>query len=594
MSERDQRAAPTDAPRAVDDTHLVEALAHGRRDLICAPDRQRAECDPALAASITEATEGSRELSVALRRAVPVGEVDDLVLAALARAETPTPSRRSLRIGAALGIAALAGSATVSLALDGGATLEGSTRVLRAGLTVGGALEHAVLALPGRENTASVILVAALFVIVLALRLIDRGRLFRIGGALAPFVLAATLGAGTAHAYDLEGGCGGTPVRVSIDRAPRSVALRQALASGGLGLAYVLPDDPLVSLHVGRAPLTQVLDALLGDGPVRVRCTGSLVAIEPAGTGGWRGGAAAVPPPSPPAAPSAWLAMPASAGSTASPLRDVMTFGGDAMVAAFDEVRDVVTMGGDARIDGRAYGNVVTMGGDADISGLVVGDVLTMGGDIRVAPEGTVRGRLNAMGGEVRDGRTSRGSTAPPNLAIPFVGSPAPAMPAALADCDTSGIADLLGSGARHALLFLFGLIFMALAPTRLRAITHALVDRPARSTVAGVLGLIAVPLLVIALSITIIGIPAAAVVAALGVVSIGAGLVASAMVIGAAIPSRRLSGRPVAQLAVGMLLLFLVAQLPWIGGLAWFIALLAGLGAIALTRAGGRPAAAA
>lgn len=580
MSERPKRPEA----QAEHDARVVEALAHGRSDLVSELDHERAEREAALSDAIAESRDGSRELGVALRRAVPLpDDVDALVASALARSETPAPSRRSLRAGALFGTLALAASASASILLDGGATLERVLGTLRAGMTLGGAIERAILAVPGQENTVSIVLCVALCLVALGLRITSRGTIARAGGALVPFVLAATLGAGTAHAYDLEGGCGSTPVRVAIDHAPRSVALRHALASGGLGLAYSLPDDPIVSLHVGRAPLTHVLDALLGRSLARVRCAAGIVAIEPASPapGAFPTGHVA------PRAP--WLASPALApGADTGALRDVLTFGGDALVAAVDSVRDVVTMGGDARIEGRAYGNVVTMGGDADISGLVVGDVLTMGGDIRVAPEGRVHGRLSAMGGDVRDERRDTRAAMMP-MAPPILAMPAAPFAMPVPEGAAPEVADFLGSAARHALVFLLGLAFLALAPGRLRVVSHALVDRPVRATFAGMLTAVGVPLLVLALCITLIGIPAAAVVAMLGIVALGAGLVASAMVVGAALPSRRLSGRPVAQLAAGVLLLFVVSRLPWVGGLAWLLALLAGLGAIALTRAGAR-----
>lgn len=559
-----------------DDDALVELLAHGRRDLASETDRTRADDDEVLLDAVARSKDESRELSVALRRAVPSADVDDLVAAAMRHADAPTPSRRSLRIGAALGTLALTGSLALSLVLDGTATIERAQRLLRATLTLGGAAERAVAMLPGQGNTLSIAAAAALFVLAVLFRLVDRGRLLRAGGAIAPFVLAATLGVGTAHAYEIEGACGTTPVRVSVDRAPRSVALRQALASGGLGLAYALPDDPPVSVHVGRAPLSHVLGALLGGAPVRVRCTGSIVAVEPMT---WTTPA----PVPPPVIGGTWRLS--STTATPSPvLRDVLTFGGDALVAAIDDVRDVVTMGGDAHVAGRAYGDVVTMGGDAEISGLVVGDVFTMGGNIHVAREGSVHGRLDAMGGEVVDERMGGGMAAPPPLAL--MGGPTP-----MAGCAPTphGVADFLGSGARHALLFLFGLLFLGLAPKRLRAISNVLVDRPGRATFAGALGAVGLPILCVALIITLVGIPVAAVVAFLGVIAGLAGLVAASMVIGAAIPWRRLSGRPVAQLAVGTVVLFLVSQVPWVGGVAWLLALVAGLGAFVLTRAGGR-----
>nr|MDQ3035878.1 hypothetical protein [Myxococcota bacterium] len=277
-------------------------------------------------------------------------------------------------------------------------------------------------------------------------------------------------------------------------------------------------------------------------------------------------------------------------------LRDVVTFGGDAHVRSGQQVRDVVTLGGDARIDGEAFGNVLTLGGDVDVQGVVAGDVVSMGGDIDVAPGGRVRGRIDAMGGDisVADAGGEHGSV---QIAVSSEGARAASVERSRDDDDDERdggahhwLGETLDAAMRHALLFLLGLLFMGVAPARLRMLQGTIVKLPLRTLGAGFLGVIAGLLLTIVLVITILGIPAAIVLVLALFLGGYLGLATMASVIGAALPLPALANRPVLQLGVGVLILFVVSRVPVIGGLLIFGATIGGLGAVILTRLGQKP----
>ena len=94
-----------------------------------------------------------------------------------------------------------------------------------------------------------------------------------------------------------------------------------------------------------------------------------------------------------------------------------------------------------------------------------------------------------------------------------------------------------------------------------------------------------------VALVVSLIGIPIALVLAIVAPVVTAAALASVVPVIGAMLPTRQLEGRPVARLAAGAFALFVLTRIPVIGGLALGLALLAGLGALVLTRFGVREA---
>ena len=274
-------------------------------------------------------------------------------------------------------------------------------------------------------------------------------------------------------------------------------------------------------------------------------------------------------PPSPPPAPA----------TPPADLSDRTTFGADVRVAAGEQVRSVATMGGDALIEGEVFENVVTMGGDVRVrpGGVIRGDVLTMGGDVEVAEGASVEGRMLTMGGEVE-------SAAGAQLSHPPIRTPRPAA------FDGRGLVRrALGSAAKHGLLFLLGLVLLGAMRERHANLARAIVKAPVRSGFVGLLGMLGALILTVVLLITVIGIPGAIIVAVGGFLGVYVGIAVMASVIGAALPIPALQDRPVAQLGVGILLLYLVSLVPGLSGIVAFVLAALGFGAVLLTRFGGR-----
>ncbi len=555
----------------------VEALAHGRPELVDAPGRAHVARCADCAAAVEEARLLSEGAAEALRAATPLADdLDTLIAGAMAKAapaaEVPHPSRRALVWAALAGLVA-----TVGLGLASLPSMASVVAVVKDSFAVLGALDRVVdVAVPGGWTLVTFAGFLLLLLLAAPLRALVRGtsRAPGAGGVttlLFPFVLLLSVLAAApgARALELEGQWPDEEraVTVSVDHEPASVALRAAAESVGLGLAATLPEDPEVTLHVRDASLKDVVEAVLGDAPVVARRTPTMLVIRPVEE------PAAAPAPANGAAPPAPPAPPEPPAPAPGPAADRVTFGEDVVVRAGERVGDVVTMGGDVVVEGEVMGDVVSMGGDVELreGGVVHGELVTMGGEVTVDEGARLHGGNVGMNVPRFRGR---------------IGD---------RDYDDEGhggggaVGDWLrkavGSAARHALLFLLGVLLLALAPERLGALRVVIARSPVRACASGLLGFVGAVVLTVVLVITILGIPAAIIVALGAFAAVYVGLVAVASVVGAALPVTALRDRPILQLAAGIFVLYLASLVPVIGALAVLFASALGFGAVLLTR---------
>jgi hypothetical protein len=569
----------------------------------------------------------------------PVGCVAEVGAEPRAGVARPTPR--------ALWRSALAAAAVAvgSVALDRGLGLsEAWPRVAtvvalgRELLSTARAVDRLVVELvPGGWGGAALALVLALIALLLPLGALLRGGVRPLSGLIGRggvgtnafgVLLAAAafaLYGSNAHALDFTGEWPEAErVTLHLDGVRASEALRRAAEAAGLGYVGALPADPEVSVHVDGVPLRAVVTAVLGtDAPLTATRADGMLVLRPKSAPGTLplGTPVAGPrahgpePAAPPSASPVDVApgpLPADAAPPAAPTappgppargHDRITLGGDVHVRPGERVGNVVTFGGDALIEGVVDGDVVTLGGDVDVraGGVVRGELVLLGGELRladgaVAPRASLSlgdGGLTArvrdgVGERLRDGAGDRGPRARRERGWlprgPF-GLTSRARRAA------ERVSDALSSAARHALLFLFGLLLVALAPARLERVQRAVARAPLQSAAVGLLSVAVALLAIAALVITVVGIPAAAIVGLGSALALYAGLVAVAAAIGRLLPVPALRDRPIAQLGSGVLMLWLVGLVPVVGGLlSWAVALL-GLGAVVFTRGGEREA---
>ncbi len=109
----------------------------------------------------------------------------------------------------------------------------------------------------------------------------------------------------------------------------------------------------------------------------------------------------------------------------------------------------------------------------------------------------------------------------------------------------------------------------------------------PVKSLLAGLLGLLAQPFLSILLIVTVIGIPLV-LVQVLGVLVAGVfGFTALAWWLGRQLPLQVSRGAAVLQLALGLAIIFLLTQIPFLGWLVWTAVVMVTFGAVVRTRFG-------
>lgn len=242
---------------------------------------------------------------------------------------------------------------------------------------------------------------------------------------------------------------------------------------------------------------------------------------------------------------------------------------GPVLVDRGDTSGDVVVLNGDVLVRGTVDGDLVVVNGEVTLRGKVTGNVVALADKVIVGGRGRIDGDLR-YGDKKPEGATSD-----------KVGGDVDRI-------DPQSIGAPLGAGivigvwlAVTASIFLFGVILLLLAPRAAEAVGRAGRSSPGISFLVGLLAFILLPVIAVVALVTIIGIPLGFVLLFTLVPLYASAYVATAFVLG-----RRLLGPDRARILaflVGLLLLRLLALIPFAGGLIGFLALLFGLGALLL-----------
>ncbi|MCC7535663.1 MAG: hypothetical protein IT379_05595, partial [Deltaproteobacteria bacterium] len=286
------------------DDATLEALAHGRRDLVPEGALEHARGCARCAAELEDA----RALSTAFGAHLPdpavldEAELSALVSRALDTGQRDSQAARARLLLSTLACALAAGALGVSsIALSWPRANELLTAA-RDGLAVASAFRRVLALLP--EETSFVAFGLAL-VVLAAGALWARANARRASSGAAAIASLVVLSAGLSYAsdafaLDLRGSWDDAPrVSVELERRSRSEALQAVARAASLDLVASLPDEgPPVEVHVRNAPLADVLRAILGDGPFVVERTGSLLVVrvaEPSEPGADAGSVTALP-----------------------------------------------------------------------------------------------------------------------------------------------------------------------------------------------------------------------------------------------------------------------------------------------------------
>ena len=257
-----------------------------------------------------------------------------------------------------------------------------------------------------------------------------------------------------------------------------------------------------------------------------------------------------------------WV-LPASAFAAGPKERIVIV--GDVLVDRDQTTKDVVVADGDVTVRGTVDGDLVVANGDAAIRGRVTGNVVTLAGKALLGRRAQVEGDVVyadnkpvvAPGAQV-DGDIKRFNPE-----------------------DLSGGAFALWAGVWLAVtisMLLLGLILLALFPKAADAVARTAKARAGRAMLIGLLTFFLIPIVGFIALITVIGIPLGAGLLLALLPIYGLAYTASTFVVGRLVSKQ---GARIAAFVIGLVILRVLALVPFLGGLVWFLATILGLGAL-------------
>ncbi len=267
---------------------------------------------------------------------------------------------------------------------------------------------------------------------------------------------------------------------------------------------------------------------------------------------------------------------------------------GDQVIGAGERARDVVVVGGSVRLEPGAVARQVTaILGSVDLGpgASVDREAVAIGGDIHVADGARVGADAVSIGGKIviDDGGEVEGEQT--SIGVPGLGGLLTLAGRPSWESGRESPLWRLGSAlGQFAVFFLLGLLVLTLFPRRIEAVTGSLVNAPVKALLTGMLGTIALPVVLLLLVVTVVGIPFIAVIALGIAVAAAMGYTALALYFGRALPFHFVQGTPVVQLALGTALLVAVGQIPILGFLSWIAAWIIMAGVVLRTRFGQPP----
>ncbi len=250
-------------------------------------------------------------------------------------------------------------------------------------------------------------------------------------------------------------------------------------------------------------------------------------------------------------------------------------------------------------VSGDVGGNLELRGADALVNGKVKGDVLFYGGKLTLGPDADVAGAVRyyaTSAAEIDDGSHVSGHIEPHVLAaggdkaIEGLQHPRAQPFESFTERDLVWLIPGYGLSILGAVILgVLSVIIAFVMPGSPKRLYEAVEEAPALSLLIGALWIFALPTLAIVAAVTIIGIPVALLLLLLWPIGIFFGLVAAVLMIGgyavevmgAGLDSR---SKSVIVAIVGTFLLWFGMSIPVIGGVVWFVAVIAGVGAITLS----------
>ena len=260
------------------------------------------------------------------------------------------------------------------------------------------------------------------------------------------------------------------------------------------------------------------------------------------------------------------LAGPAAAQTTDPDDDDQIVLNGRLLVPSGETAGTAVLFNGSATIDGTVEETLVVFNGDVVVNGTVAEDVIVFNGEVRIASGAEVGGDLVSQETPVvEDGATVRGQQQQITSNI---------------DVTDVGFASRIAWWIAYTVSALvLGLLLLLLAPGLDLGVTHAARERLGAAFGFGAIAFFALPIVAVLLLVTVVGIPLGIFLMLAFALIYTVAYVAGAHAVGRFVVKPPAS-RYVAFLA-GLAILRVLALIPVIGGITWFVATILGFGVL-------------
>ncbi|MBU4580878.1 MAG: hypothetical protein KKH02_00405 [Proteobacteria bacterium] len=258
------------------------------------------------------------------------------------------------------------------------------------------------------------------------------------------------------------------------------------------------------------------------------------------------------------------------AAAIASAGTSIFKIGSDVTIEKGQKIRNVVAIGGQITVSGAVEKNVVAIGGSVVLTktAVVKGNVVSLGGVIVIATDAEVGGDLT----EINSSNLFETLTTALNS-------------------EWEGWSWIFAviSLSIFLVILVLALLIAALLPKPVRIVSEAIHENTLKVIFCGILGLVLIAPLALLLTISVVGIALIPLEVIVVVCSVLLGFIAVGRIIGGKV--LRLFKRPnpgiVLETFWGLLILWLIGWIPYIGWMVKAIAIVIGLGAVLITRFG-------
>lgn len=256
--------------------------------------------------------------------------------------------------------------------------------------------------------------------------------------------------------------------------------------------------------------------------------------------------------------------------ATASSDKSIVKIGSDVTIEKGQKVHSVVAIGGQITVSGAVEKNVVAIGGSVVLTktAVVKGNVVSLGGVIVMARDAEVRGDLTEINSN------NLYETLTTALSSEWEG--------------WSWIFAVISLSIFLVILVL-ALLIAALLPKPVRIVSEAIRENTFKVILCGILGLVLIAPLALLLTISVVGIALIPLEVIFVVCSVLLGFIAVGQLIGAKLLRLLKRSEPgiVRETFWGLVILWLIGWIPYVGWMVKAIAIVIGLGATLVSRFG-------